>query len=75
MPYATVRHATRRLVGRTMPPLHHLRPTSPKRARGQTLVEFSLVIPIFLILFMAILEFGFAFNAVLRSISPHETRH
>jgi hypothetical protein len=65
MPYATVRHAMRRLVGRTTPPLRHLRPTAPKRARGQTLVEFSLIFPLFLILFMAILEFGFAFNAVL----------
>ena len=35
------------------------------RARGQTLVEFALVIPIFLGLFLALIEFGFVFNAVL----------
>ena len=40
------------------------RPRS-RRRDGQVLVEFALVIPIFLILFMAILEFGFVFNALL----------
>jgi Flp pilus assembly protein TadG len=33
--------------------------------RGQGLVEFALVFPIFLLLFMATIEFGLAFNAVL----------
>jgi hypothetical protein len=33
--------------------------------RGQALVEFSLVVPLFLTIMLAIIEFGFAFNAVL----------
>ncbi len=33
--------------------------------KGQVLVEFALVIPIFLLLFMAIVEFAFVFNAIL----------
>ncbi len=32
------------------------------RARGQSLVEFTLVIPLFLLILLAMLEFGFAFN-------------
>ena len=32
---------------------------------GQALVEFSLVLPLFLILLLSVLEFGFAFNALL----------
>jgi Flp pilus assembly protein TadG len=35
------------------------------RARGQSLVEFSLVLPLFLTILLAIIEFGFAFNSVL----------
>lgn len=35
------------------------------RGRGQALVEFSLVLPLFLTIMLAIIEFGFAFNAVL----------
>ncbi len=38
---------------------------SDRRDRGQTLVEFSLVVPVFLLLLMGILEFGFLYNAVL----------
>ncbi len=34
-------------------------------SRGQSLVEFSLVFPIFLVLFLGVLEFAFAFNAQL----------
>lgn len=34
-------------------------------AHGQTLVEFALVLPIFLVLFLGILEFMFLFNAQL----------
>jgi len=34
-------------------------------SRGQALVEFSLVIPIFLVVMMGILEFGFLFNGIL----------
>jgi Flp pilus assembly protein TadG len=42
------------------------RPTGgPAPARGQALVEFSLVIPIFLSLLIGLLEFAFIFNAVL----------
>jgi hypothetical protein len=38
----------------------------PRRSiRGQALVEFGLVFPIFLFLIMAIIEFAFVFNAVL----------
>ena len=33
--------------------------------RGQSLVEFALVFPIFLVLLMSTIEFAFAFNAVL----------
>ena len=35
------------------------------RSRGQALVEFSLVFPLFLTVMLGIIEFGFAFNAVL----------
>lgn len=35
------------------------------RSRGQGLAEFALSIPIFLVLFMGVLEFGFVFNALL----------
>jgi Flp pilus assembly protein TadG len=38
---------------------------APGRTRGQSLVEFSLVIPIFLVMLLALIEFGFLFNAVL----------
>ncbi len=36
-----------------------------RAARGQTLVEFALVIPVFLMVLMGVLEFAFMFNAVL----------
>ena len=35
------------------------------RTRGQTLVEFALVIPLFIVMLVGIIEFGFAMNAVL----------
>lgn len=38
---------------------------SRPRSRGQSLVEFALVFPIFFMLFMGIIEFAFAFNAIL----------
>lgn len=41
-------------------------------ARGQTLVEFALVFPIFMLLVIGIIEFAFVFNALL-SIG-HATR-
>lgn len=36
-----------------------------KRQRGQSLVEFALVIPLFLLLFVALIEFAMVLNAVL----------
>ncbi|MHB8399918.1 MAG: TadE/TadG family type IV pilus assembly protein [Candidatus Limnocylindrales bacterium] len=41
------------------------RPAERSRSRGQALVEFSLVIPIFLILLMAVIEFAFLLNGIL----------
>ena len=35
------------------------------RARGQSLVEFALVFPIFFVLLMSLIEFGLVFNALL----------
>jgi len=48
--------------------MHRLtRPRTNRRPRtnGQSLVEFALVFPLFLILLLATIEFAFAFNAVL----------
>jgi hypothetical protein len=36
-----------------------------RRARGQTLVEFALVFPVFLLLTFALIEFAFVFSAML----------
>jgi Flp pilus assembly protein TadG len=36
-----------------------------RRARGQTLVEFALILPLFMLLLMAVVEFGFLFNSFL----------
>jgi Flp pilus assembly protein TadG len=46
-----------------------MRPRRPaaRRSRGQSLVEFALVLPIFLLLFMAIMDFGtavFTYNSL-----------
>jgi Flp pilus assembly protein TadG len=45
------------------------RPAEPRidarGARGQALAEFALILPIFLVLLMGVLEFGFVLNAVL----------
>ena len=35
------------------------------RSRGQTLVEFALVFPLFVFIMLALIEFAFVFNAVL----------
>ena len=35
------------------------------RSTGQTLVEFALVFPLFFTLFLGVIEFAFAFNAIL----------
>lgn len=40
-------------------------PGAPAGERGQSIVEFALALPIFVILFMGIIEFALAFNAVL----------
>jgi hypothetical protein len=43
-------------------------PTSGRprpRGSGQTLVEFALVLPLFMLLIMAVVEFGFLFNSYL----------
>lgn len=37
----------------------------PRPEAGQSLVEFSLALPVFLMIMLGIIEFGFAFNAVL----------
>jgi Flp pilus assembly protein TadG len=42
-----------------------LRPAIRGRARGQSLAEFALVLPIFVVLLIGMIEFAFAFNAVL----------
>jgi Flp pilus assembly protein TadG len=36
-----------------------------RRTRGQSLVEFALVFPLFILLVMSVIEFSFAFNANL----------
>src|SRR6185436_8825286 len=41
------------------------RTTNRRRQRGQTLVEFALVVPLFMGILIAIVEFAFTFNAVL----------
>jgi Flp pilus assembly protein TadG len=40
-------------------------PVGQRRERGQALVEFALIFPIFIVLFFAIIEFAFLFNAQL----------
>jgi hypothetical protein len=37
----------------------------PRRERGQSLVEFALVFPIFSLLLMGVIEFGFLYNNIL----------
>lgn len=36
-----------------------------RRARGQTLVEFALILPLFMLVLTAVIEFGFLFNSFL----------
>ncbi len=40
-------------------------PVRRARQRGQTLVEFALVIPLFMTMLVALVEFAFIFNAIL----------
>ncbi len=44
---------------------HRDRSARKARAGGQTLVEFGLVFPIFVMLLLGLVEFSFVFNAVL----------
>jgi hypothetical protein len=57
--------AWRRALSPRVPP--HARPAQGASSceRGQSLVEFALVFPIFLMLLMGIIEFAFIFNAQL----------
>ena len=41
--------------------------TRRRRQGGQSMVEFALVIPIFMVVLISIVEFAFTFNAVLAS--------
>jgi len=43
----------------------HLRPVGQPASRGQSLVEFALVVPIFLLLLMGLIEFAFLMNGLL----------
>jgi Flp pilus assembly protein TadG len=43
----------------------HERSRLQSKSRGQSLVEFSLIFPLFIVLVMAVVEFAFAFNATL----------
>ncbi len=43
------------------------RPRSSSPERGQSLAEFALLIPLFMVLLMAVFEFAFAFNALLNT--------
>jgi TadE-like protein len=53
------------MVHRSRGTLRGLRVRSRRRQHGQTLVEFALVVPIFLTVLLSIVEFAFMFNAVL----------
>lgn len=45
---------------------HHLPQTRTDRpTRGQALVEFALIFPVFMVLLLGIIEFAFLFNALL----------
>jgi hypothetical protein len=55
-------HITR---GRRQAAQHDRAPAARRRQGGQALVEFALVIPIFLTMLISFVEFAFTFNAVL----------
>jgi len=40
-------------------------PRARPRSAGQTLVEFALVLPLFVVLTLSVIEFAFVFNAIL----------
>ena len=45
----------------------HRRSSGPRRPRdaGQVIVEFALILPVFLVLLLSVVEFAFVFNAIL----------
>ena len=49
------------MIRRQRPP----HPSSSRSGRGQALVEFALVFPLFIVLLLGIIEFAFLFNALL----------
>lgn len=48
-----------------MNPSQRRRPHGWRTTHGQTLVEFALILPLFMVLLMGIIEFAFMFNATL----------
>ncbi|MBF6604320.1 MAG: pilus assembly protein [Chloroflexi bacterium] len=58
--------ANRTRLGRRPVRSHPVR-LSRRHSRGQSLVEFALVVPLFLVVMTAVIEFGFLFNALLAS--------
>jgi len=50
---------------RPLRPPRQPRPSRHRRQRGQSLAEFALVFPFFLIVLFGVIEFGFALNAYL----------
>ena len=51
--------------GRSRWQLPMARPCASSRSRGQSLVEFALVFPLFMLLLLFIIEFAFVFSALL----------
>jgi Flp pilus assembly protein TadG len=60
-----MRNSKRAASARGRKPGKHARHQRRSRTAGQSLVEFALVIPLFLFVLLAIIEFAFVFNAVL----------
>jgi Flp pilus assembly protein TadG len=58
-------HLTQRAHARRRAALGAMRPVGRSRDGGQTLVEFALMFPLFIILVMGVIEFALAFNAIL----------
>jgi Flp pilus assembly protein TadG len=52
-------------MGSDRPPVGSARRRRGDRSRGQTLVEFALLFPIFWTLLLGLIDFAFAFNGVL----------
>jgi Flp pilus assembly protein TadG len=60
-----MRNAKRVVATRRQQPGRTARAHRPRRSLGQGMVEFALVVPLFLLMLLALIEFGFIFNAVL----------